>query len=68
VSASVGCRHATANLWGMMVSRRLNKQIAHELGTSERTIKLYRVQMMRKMEAESPADLMKQTGKVRPLG
>ena len=37
----------------LVVSGRLNKQIAHELGISERTIKLYRGQVMRKMGAES---------------
>jgi FixJ family two-component response regulator len=52
---------------GLVVSGRLNKQIAHELGTSERTIKLYRGQVMRKMQAESLADLVKQSGKLGPL-
>jgi FixJ family two-component response regulator len=53
---------------GLVVSGKLNKQIAHELGTSERTIKLYRGQVMRKMQAESLADLVKQAGKLGPLG
>ena len=53
---------------GLVVSGRLNKQIAHELGTSERTIKLYRGQVMRKMQAESLADLVKQAGKLDSLG
>jgi len=35
----------------------LNKQIAATLGTSERTIKAHRANVMRKMEAESVADL-----------
>jgi FixJ family two-component response regulator len=52
----------------LVVSGRLNKQIAHELGTSERTIKLYRGQVMRKMQAESLADLVKQAGKLGPFG
>jgi FixJ family two-component response regulator len=51
----------------LVVSGRLNKQIAHELGTSERTIKLYRGQVMRKMQAESLADLVKQAGKLDPV-
>lgn len=42
----------------------LNKQIAHELGTSERTVKLYRGQVMRKMAAQSLADLIKQAEKL----
>jgi FixJ family two-component response regulator len=50
----------------LVVSGRLNKQIAHELGTSERTIKLYRGQAMRKMGAASLADLVKQAQKLGP--
>ena len=51
----------------LVVSGRLNKQIAHELGISERTIKLHRGQVMRKMCAESLADLVKQAEKLGPL-
>ena len=51
----------------LVVSGRLNKQIAHELGVSERTIKLHRGQVMRKMGAESLADLVKQAEKLGPL-
>jgi FixJ family two-component response regulator len=50
-----------------VVSGRLNKQIAHELGISERTIKLHRGQVMRKMGAASLADLVKQAEKLGPL-
>jgi FixJ family two-component response regulator len=49
---------------GLVVSGRLNKQIAYELGISERTIKLYRGQVMRKMGAQSLADLVKQSEKL----
>ena len=35
------------------------KQIAHDLGITERTIKLHRGQIMRKMGAESLADLVR---------
>jgi FixJ family two-component response regulator len=51
----------------LVVSGRLNKQIAHELGVSERTIKLHRGQVMRKMCAESLADLVKQAQKLGPI-
>ena len=50
-----------------VASGRLNKQIAHELGISERTIKLYRGQVMRKMGADSLADLVKQAQKLGPV-
>jgi FixJ family two-component response regulator len=37
----------------------LNKQIAHQLGLSEITVKLYRGNVMRKMQARSFADLVR---------
>lgn len=37
----------------------MNKQVAGELGLSEITVKLYRGQAMRKMEADSLADLVR---------
>ncbi len=37
----------------------MNKQVAHELGLSEITVKLYRGQAMRKMGAGSLADLVR---------
>jgi len=51
----------------LVVSGLLNKQIAHELGVSERTVKLHRGQVMHKMHAESLADLVKQAEKLGPL-
>lgn len=43
----------------LVVSGLLNKQIAAEIGTSENTVKVHRSQLMRKMGAESLADLVR---------
>lgn len=43
----------------LVVSGLLNKQIGAELGISEITVKAHRGQVMRKMEADSVADLVK---------
>jgi FixJ family two-component response regulator len=37
----------------------MNKQVAGELGLSEITVKLYRAQAMRKMNADTLADLVR---------
>lgn len=42
-----------------VVSGRLNKQIAADLGTGEQNIKLHRAHVMKKMGAESVADLVR---------
>jgi FixJ family two-component response regulator len=48
-----------------VIAGMLNKQIAAELGTSERTIKIHRANVMRKMAAESLPDLVRMAEKIR---
>jgi len=48
----------------LVVSGLLNKQIAAEIGTSETTVKVHRSQLMRKLGADSLADLVRLAARI----
>ena len=48
----------------LVVTGRLNKQIAHDIGISEITVKVHRGQVMRKMKAASLPDLARMADKL----
>jgi len=51
---------------GLVVAGRMNKQIAAELGTAEQTIKQHRGRVMKKLEVDSVAELVRLAERVLP--
>jgi RNA polymerase sigma factor (sigma-70 family) len=50
----------------LVVAGKLNKQIAAELGTAEKTVKVHRARMMRKMQVDSLAGLVRAWTSIQP--
>ena len=51
-------------VFALVATGMLNKQIALQLGTTERTVKAHRGQMVQKMQADSVADLVRMADKL----
>jgi FixJ family two-component response regulator len=52
----------------LVIKGLLNKQIAAELGAAERTVKVHRGRVMRKMQVQSVADLVRAVERVKAEG
>jgi FixJ family two-component response regulator len=48
----------------LVIAGHLNKQVAAQIGTSETTAKIHRGQVMRKMQVQSLADLVRMAGRL----
>jgi FixJ family two-component response regulator len=59
-----GLSHPEREVMALVVAARLNKQIPGELGISEITVKAHRGKVMRKMRADSLADLVRMAGRL----
>jgi FixJ family two-component response regulator len=55
-------------VFALVVRGKLNKQISHELGATERTIKAHRHQVMEKMKVQSLAELVSIAERLAMLG
>ena len=60
--------HREREVMQLVISGALNKQVAAELGISEVTVKAHRGQVMRKMGADSLADLVLKAARLRVHG
>jgi FixJ family two-component response regulator len=55
-------------VFSLVAGGRMNKEIAAELGTAEKTVKVHRGRVMRKLEVRSVADLVKLAERLAPRG
>jgi FixJ family two-component response regulator len=56
------------DVFGLIVTGLLNKQVGARLGTTEKTVKVHRSRVMQKMGAGSLAELVRMSDKLRPRG
>lgn len=54
------------DVFALVITGMLNKQVASRLGMSDKTVKVHRARVMQKMKVESLADLVRLATKLRP--